>query len=118
MYSRSLNLLSSSSSSSSITLMVKSSTTTTTSSRASRIFVSLETYVRNIMLLSDHTCRLQEIFLLSATLILKTIYIPFSLDEISLEFYELDSSSMLEDFCLQHPSVSIVVKQGTCILHE
>jgi hypothetical protein len=65
------------------------------------------------MLLSDHTCRLQEIFLLSATLILK-IYIPFSLDEISLEFYELDSSSMLEDFCLQDPSVSIVVKQGFC----
>jgi hypothetical protein len=54
----------------------------------------------------------KRIFLLSATLILK-IYIPFSLDEIiSLEFYELDSSSMLEDFCLQDPSVSIVVKQG------
>lgn len=48
----------------------------------------------------------------------QNIYIPFSLDEIRLEFYELDSSSMLEDFCLQHPSVSIVVKQGTCILHE
>ncbi len=119
MYSRSLNLLSSSSSSS-ITLMVNIINNNNNNNNIIIKSIKNLCIFRNLcmkyhVIVRSYMQQTSRDFSSVCHFDPQNIY-AFSLDEIILEFYELDSSSMLEDFCLQDPSVSIVVKQGTtCI---